>query len=175
MVHNNAYKIKLILLLILITVSGAGCGYKFSGGGKMPAGTGEICISLFNNRSSETMLENTIMNDLVYEFTRNGQTTAKDEETADSVMTGEILSVTSDTVTHSGDLTSLESRVSVSLSVQVKNSKGSILWENLSIKDSEVYSVDSSNTIDSAAKKAALKKISERISVKIYSGMTEDF
>lgn len=171
----KAYKIKLLLLLLFVVASGAGCGYKFSGGGKLPSGTGVICISLFSNRSSEVMLENTIANDLVYEFTRNGQKTSKDEGSADSIMTGEIKSVTSETVTHTTSLTSVENRVTVVLLAQLKNQKGSVLWEKSNITDSEVYAVDSDNTVDSSARKEALKKISERVATKIYSGMTEDF
>lgn len=177
MMYFKTYKIKLLLLLFFVIVSGTlvGCGYKFSGGGTMPSGTGMICISLFNNRTSEAMLENTIVNALVYEFTRNGQKISKNKESADSIMAGEIKSVNSETVTQTESLTSIESRVTVALSVLVKDQNGDVLWENRNISDSEVYTVSSNNSSDSAAKKEALRKISERISVKIYSGMTEDF
>ncbi len=167
--------IKQALLILLIVATGASCGYKFSGGGTLPTGTGVVCITIFNNRSSEVMFENTIANGLIYEFTRNGQKISKNEGDADSVMTGEVKSVSSETITHTGSLTSLESRVTVSLLVQLKNRKGHTLWENKNITDSEAYTVDSDNVVDSAAKKEALQEISERLATKIYAEMTEEF
>lgn len=173
---NKSYIYKLVILFLLLSgAAGTGCGYKFSGGGTLPAGTGTVCIKLFNNRSSEQMFENTLANDLIYEFTRNGQKTVSEEGAADSVLSGEIKSVTSETVTHTDELTSVESRVTVVLKVQLI-SGGNILWENNNITDSEVYTLDTDdNSQDSAAKKEALGELSERVAAKVYSGMTENF
>jgi outer membrane lipopolysaccharide assembly protein LptE/RlpB len=173
--HFKINIIKQALLVLLVVVMCGSCGYKFSGGGTLPSGTGVVCITIFNNRSSEAMFENTIANDLIYEFTRNGQKISKNEGDADSVMTGEVKSVSSETITRTGSLTSLESRVTISLLVQLKNRKGNILWENKNITDSEAYTVYSNNVVGNAAKKEALQEISERVASKIYAAMTEDF
>lgn len=175
MSHRRYIVIKLILSLVSVVMAVAGCGYKFSGGGTLPSGTGVVCVSIFNNRTSEPMVENILANDLIYEFTRNGQNVSKTAGEADSVMTGEVMSVLSETVTHTESLTSIESRVTMTLSARLKDHQGKILWENSRITDSEVYTVDSDNVVDSAGKREALKKISARFASKIYAELTEDF
>lgn len=169
------YTFKSILLLLIIIMAGAGCGYKFSGGGALPSGSGVICISIFKNRSSEARFENIIVNDLIYEFKRNGQQITDNEDGADSVLSGEIKSVLSGTVTHTDSLTSVESRVVVVADVWLKDQKGRVIWDANNIKDNEVYTVDSDNEAESMNRKAALKKLSRRFSSMVYARMTDNF
>ena len=167
---------KLSVALLLLVFIAAGCGYKFSGGGTLPSGTGAICIKIFENSSSETQLENTLTNDIIYEFTRNGQTVVRNEASADSVMIGRIISVSTESATRTTNLISVEKKVKVVIGVALQNRKGRILWENNELKYEQTFLAKADdNEAEKSYKKAALVKLSKRFSAALYANMTEDF
>ncbi len=168
------YKLLITLLLPGVLVA-AGCGYRFSGGGTLPPGTGDICISIFENLSSESSLENSITNDVIYEFTRNGQSVVRSESDSDSVMNGIIMSVSTESSTRSTNLTSDEKKVKVYISVALKNRKGSVLWENSELRYEQTYLANIDNEAERANRKEALVKLSKRFAPALYARMTEKF
>ncbi len=166
----------IVCIALLLALSATGCGYRFSGGGTLPSGSGDICISIFKNRSSESLFENTITNDIIYEFTRNGQKVSRNEAGADSVLTGTILSVTTESATRTSSLTSVEKKVKVHISAVLKSRKGKILWENSELRYEQLYEADAANNEkEKSYRKEALAKMSERFAPALYANMTEDF
>ena len=166
---------KLPVALLLLVFIAAGCGYRFSGGGTLPSGTGDICIKIFENSSSESLLENTLTNDIIYEFTRNGQTVVRTETSADSIMIGRIMSVSTESATRTTNLISVEKKVKVLIGVTLQNRKGRILWENNELKYEQRYLSDDNNETEKKYRKEALVKLSNRFSAALYAKMTEDF
>ena len=71
------YHQKFIWPVIIISLFFSACGYRFAGSGNLPEGIQTIAIDIFKNRTTETGLENTITNDLIYEFTRKGRSVQK--------------------------------------------------------------------------------------------------
>ena len=175
MKNNSILNIFVLVLMLAGLLAASGCGYRFSGGGALPSGTGDICISIFENRSSETLLENSLTNDTIYEFTRNGQSVKRNESASESLMTGVILSVTTESTTRATNYTSVEKKVKVVISITLKNSKGKTLWENSELRCEETFQADTNNEIEKTYKKEALVKLSKRFASDLYAKMTENF
>ena len=86
------YRQKYIWPVIVILLFFSACGYRFAGSGNLPGGIQTVAIEILENRTTETGLENTITNDLIYEFSRKGRRVQKDSKKADAVLTGVIVS-----------------------------------------------------------------------------------
>ncbi len=163
----------LILLVLVLCVQG--CGYKFVGGGNLPAGVKTVSVSLFENRTGETGLENTMANYLNYEFTRNGVKVTSNTARADAVLTGPIKSVTVETVSYRGNETTVESRVTVVVNARLKNKDGVEIWAADNLTERQTYKADPDNITSVNNKRSALVTLCQRLSENFYGRMTEDF
>lgn len=168
-------KVLVLLCLCLASFHVQGCGYKFVGGGNMPSGVKSVCVSLFENRTAETGLENTIAGNLNYEFTRNGIKLMANPDKADARLTGTIKSVTVETVSYRGDQTSIESRVIVVVGARLKNKDGVELWASDNVSERQTYATDTDKQTTLRNKKAALATLSQRLAESFYGRLTEDF
>lgn len=178
MMNSIKQSIRTILLLVAATlffVSIPSCGYKFVGGGNLPAGIKSVNVALFENKSAETALENTISGRLNYEFTRNGVKLVSNPEKADARLTGTIKSVTSETVSYRGDQTTVESRVIVVVKASLKNREGVELWAADNLSESQTYTAETDKVAAVKNKKAALATLTQRLAESIYGRLTEDF
>ncbi len=167
-------KIHLVMLAIVLCWVCASCGYRFTGGGELPGGIKSICIDLFENRTSETGLENVISNDLNYEVTRNGRVSLKDRDSADAVLSGVIRSMAVDAISHKGK-SSIERRVKITVDLQLTGSDGSVLWVGRNISENEDYDVMDDKHGTEQNRSDAVEELSKRLSEKIYNSMGDDF
>lgn len=151
------------------------CGYRFAGGGTLPMGVKTVCVSLFENKTSEAGLENTLASRLNYEFNRNGVRVTANPEKAEARLTGKIRSVSVTTVSYKGDQTTVESRVTMVVDARLKNKEGVDIWAVDNFSESQTYTaaVDKAAAINN--KKAALATLVQRLSENFYSRLTEDF
>lgn len=169
----RAIAIKALICLCFAPLQG--CGYKVVGGGNMPVGVKSVCVSLFENRTAETGLENTIVGSLNYEFTRNGIKAMANPDKADASLTGTIKSVKVETVSYRADQTSIESRVTVVVDARLRNKEGVEIWAVDNISERQTYTTDTDKQTTVRNKKSALATLSQRLAESFYGRLTEDF
>ncbi len=129
----------------------AGCGYQFrvegagpTIGGANPSASQEptprLAIQLLVNKSFEPNLEARYTNYLRHEFSSgSGTEVVPDSESADLVLTGEILSVSLPTLSFS-QTTTLESRAEVMMMVKIEETRTKkVVWLQRSKGSSEFY------------------------------------
>ena len=160
-----------VLTASLVLVSA--CGYRFSGSGSLPAGVQRVFISMLDNRTPETGLENTLTGDLRYEFIRYNRDAKPDE--ADAVLSGTVKSLWVETVSRSGLHSSLERRVTVSVDLKLTNRNGRVVWSVAGLADNESYTVGSDSQATEFNKRRAISALSKRLAENIYYRLTEDF
>jgi outer membrane lipopolysaccharide assembly protein LptE/RlpB len=151
------------------------CGYRFSGSGNLPSGAETIFIEVFKNRTVETGYENTITNDLIYEFTRNGRDVQKSRDNTDAVLAGVIESEHIRTISRQGQLDPLERRVQITISLKMTDPADTVIWSRSGISDSEAYDVGANNQITERNKRHALEILSKRLAETAYNRLTDDF
>lgn len=167
---NQNFSLVLIICLLL-----AGCSYRFSGGGDMPFDIRKLSIKIFENRTSETGIQNTVTNDLVNEFSKRGNVEVVSESISDSVMTGVVENMKINTVSRQTESVSDEMRVIVTISVEIADRNSVVFWKTDSVSDSEVYDVSTNKLTTEFNRKQAIAEISERLAQKVYEKLTEDF
>jgi len=151
------------------------CGYRFAGSGSFPFGIKTISVKMFENRSAETGVENVITNDLIYEFTRHEQVVLVGADMADAILTGVVKSISERTISHKGEYTSDERRVTLKLDLQLKDKSGGVIWSAKDVSDNEAYKVLSEKQATEQLKKVAIETLSKRLSEKIFNSLTVDF
>jgi outer membrane lipopolysaccharide assembly protein LptE/RlpB len=171
--YRHFFRLTTIALSLLLLLTA--CGYRFSGGGSLPGGVSEVALGVFDNRSGETGVEGIISNDLIYEFTRNGKRLSHGGETADAILSGTVLSVTTASVSRKDANSVLERRVTMSMSLKLVDMKGAVVWEASGLSESEEYEVASDRGTTERNKRQAITELSVRLAEKAYSRMTEDF
>ncbi len=152
------------------------CGYRFSGAGKLPAGVEKICITMLKNNTSETGVEITATNALIYEFSRNGVAVVKDADKADAVLSGNVASLRTETIARKTSSIASGRRVYVNLDLKMMTGSGRILWSGRGITDRETYQVTSGDVSSTdAKKKKAVENLLKRLSETVYQRITDDF
>lgn len=151
------------------------CGYKFSGGGSLPGGVETVAVGIVDNLSGETGVEGVISNGLIYEFTRNGKITSRKNESADAILRGAVLSITSSSVSRNSIHDVAERSVTVTISLEMVASDGSVVWQVSSLSESEDYEVASDRGTTEMNKRNAIKELSIRLAERAYYRMTDDF
>ncbi|MEW6671063.1 MAG: LptE family protein [Thermodesulfobacteriota bacterium] len=149
------------------------CGYRFSGSGSLPAGIQRVFIHQLDNRTSETGLENTLTGDLRYEFIRYNRSATPED--ADAVLSGTVKSLRVETISRSGQHSSLERRVTISVDLKLTDRNGRAVWSLQGLADSESYRVASDSQATDVNRRAAVSALSKRLAENIYYRLTEDF
>jgi outer membrane lipopolysaccharide assembly protein LptE/RlpB len=171
--NGLTYIYRLTALLFILPL--AGCGYNFSGGGQLPDNVTRICVQVFDNKTSETGLENRIANDIIYYFTRFENVALVDKEEAQATLTGVILSSSTSSVAHKSSDVTMDRRISIMVDVNLTASNGDVLWKSGPTSGDETYQVAPGNMQTEENKKIALAKISKRLAERFYYLMTENF
>jgi hypothetical protein len=167
-------RIKVWIILVLWVVFTA-CGYRFAGSGSLPAGIKTISITIFENRSAETGLENTVTNDLIYEITRSRGSALIRKDKAEADLSGVIVSTQTGSISRRDVGASTERRVTVTLNLKLTNTSGIIIWSANGVAQSEAYVVEDDKQGTEQNRQDAISKASKRLAEKIYNRLTEDF
>ncbi len=165
------YIISCLLMVAVVLI--AACGYKFSGSGSFPRDIKSICISVFENRSIETGLENTITNDLIKEVNRMGNVVLTDKKRADAVLSG-IVFVGNEIISRRGN-TPIEKRITVTVALKLYSSEDGVIWSSEGISEQEAYDVTGSDQEAKQNKDEATSILSRRLSEVIYRQLCDDF
>lgn len=161
--------------IILFWLLFSACGYQFSGGGSLPSGIMSISIEMFENRTSETGVETIITNDLIYEFTRHEQVVVTGSDKADAILSGVVKLISERTISHKGEYTSDERRVTLKLDLHLKDKSGGVIWSAKDISDNEAYKVLPGKQATEQLKRVAIKRLSKRLAENIFNNLTANF
>lgn len=164
-----------ICFMVVFFLTLATCGYRFSGGGDLPGGVKRVSVGIFENKSAETGVEGIISNDILYEFTRNGKAFTYRSEADSAVLSGNVLSVTTRSISRQSVHNTQEQRVTVILSLRMTNPEGVVLWQAPRISEKEEFEVAEDKGTTEQNKRAAIAKLSRRLAEKVYYQMTENF
>jgi outer membrane lipopolysaccharide assembly protein LptE/RlpB len=151
------------------------CGYHFAGSGSLPGGVKTIGVEMLKNRTTETGLEFTVTNDLIYEFTRRGKAVQKSIKKADAVLSGEIKSSVTTTISRRQQQSPIERQITMTLSLKLTRADGRVIWSDSSISDYEPYKVASTQQGTEINKKNAMRILSKRLAEKVNNRLTENF
>jgi outer membrane lipopolysaccharide assembly protein LptE/RlpB len=165
----------IFVLFALVTL--AGCGYQFSRGPALPGNARRIHISIFENRTSESGIENVLAAEIIEEFTIVHQADlASDRQSADTFLTGVVSSVQIFTISRIGESVSDERRIRITVRAELTDPKGRTLKQIGRITNSEAYSVDPDNPqVTEANKREAIAKVANKLSEQIYNRLSREF
>lgn len=161
--------------VILIPLFFSACGYRFAGSGNLPEGIQTIAIQVLENRTSEIGLENTITNDLIYEFTRKGRSVQKNVKQADAVLAGVIQSAYITTISRRARQSPLARRIRINVNLTLTGSDGGVKWSASDISEYEEYDVAADKQATEFNKRQAIEKISKRLAEKVHNRLTDNF
>ncbi len=148
---------------IFIGIFLTACGYRFAGSGSLPGGVKTIAVEILKNRTSETALENTVTNDLIYELIRRGKTVQKNIKKADAVLSGVIESSRITTISRQQQQSPIERQIRIALDLKLTRADGRVIWSASGISDYEAYNVASDPQGTETNKQRAIKTLSKRL------------
>jgi outer membrane lipopolysaccharide assembly protein LptE/RlpB len=169
------YHQKYIWPVIVILLFFSACGYRFSGSGNLPGGIQTVAIEIFENRTTETGLENTITNNLIYEFSRKGRRVQKDSKKAEAVLTGVIESERITTISRQAQQSALARRVTIVVSLKLTGSDGGVKWSASGVSAFQDYNVTTDKQANEISKRRAIENLSKKLAEKVYNRLTDNF
>ncbi len=171
---NQLKKIGQIFLCVALI---SACGYQFAGQGQYPKGVERIFIKVFKNRTNKTGIERVITNQIIFEFTRQReQSLASSAEEADAVLEGVIRKIRTDTISRVGTEVASEREVIMTMDLKlVGRGNGETLWAAKGLTDRQPYDVTDDKVETDQNESLALSRLSERMSERIFSRLTNAF
>jgi len=171
-------QLKIIGLTSFCIVMVSACGYRFAGQGQFPKGVQHIFIEVFENQTSQTGIEREVTNQVIFEFTRQrNKSLANNSREADAILKGVIRSIRTQTIARVG--TELASQREVVMTVDLRllqQGVGKVIWAANGVTDREAYDVvENSKLVTDQNENLAISRLSERISERIFSRLTNDF
>ncbi|MDY6988231.1 MAG: LPS assembly lipoprotein LptE [Thermodesulfobacteriota bacterium] len=161
-------------VLVIFSIQG-GCGYHFKAGLKAPAGVHTISVRMLENRTLESGIEAVFTDDLLYEFTRSKVVQVAGLDVADAVLSGTIVSLRVDTISHTADYASGERRVTITLDLALTRANGEVIWSDRALSDREEYKVSSDKLTTERNRRKAIEALSERAAEKVHNRILQDF
>ena len=169
-------KVRIIALFFLCALLGQACSYRFSGSGGFPGNAEKIFIEIFENRTSKAGIERVVTNQLVFEFTRQrGRSLASDANDADATLKGVIQSIRTRTISRVGTEVANEREVIMTLDLRLIKQNGEVIWAAKGLSGRQAYDVSDLKLENDRNESLAIARLSERISERIFSRLTDDF
>ena len=163
-----------VVLMALMALDG--CGYHLKGAGlTAPSGVQTIAVAILQNRTAESGIETVFTNDLVYEFTRSKILRVVDRDRADAVLSGTVMSMNVDTISHTASYESDERRVTITLDLALRRADGEIIWSDNALLDRHEYQVVSDKLATENNRRAAVEALSERVAERVHNRILQDF
>ena len=165
----KSIRVTICFSLVLFPLVGTGCGYRLGGEGFSPSPEiKSIAIPTFANGTYEAGIETVVTNALLAELVRDGRMKVKSEDEADAVMQGTVILYRTSSVAYDPSGIVLQYRTWISLDVVVRRGKrGTILWSERGLTESEVYRVSSEVLLTEADKDRAIERISAELARRI--------
>ena len=162
------------LIIAFAVLSTAACGYRFSEKGQIGENIKTVSVNMLENRTAETGVESIFTNDLIFEFTKNGNTVVE-RDTADAVLNGTIDAMPIVTVAYRGQITSVERRITAFISLRLSDRNGKVIWSANGMSRNETYGVLSENVATDFNKREAIKTLSRLLAEDAYNRITDKF
>ena len=170
-------KARILGLVLICGLILTACGYRFAGSGPFPQGVELIFIEVLENRTSKIGVERIVTNQLIFEFSRQRERSlVSNAKAADAVLKGAINSIRTQTISRVDTEVANEREVILSVDLKlVKNDGGEVLWAAKGLSDREAFDVSNSKLETDRNEELAVTRLSERISQRIFSRLTDDF
>ena len=167
-----------VWLMILCAVLINACGYRFAGQGEFPKGVQHIFIEVFDNRTNKTGIERIVTNQVIFEFTRQREKSlANSAAKADAILKGVVRTIRTQTIARVGTEVASQREVVMTVDLTlVQQTGGKILWAAKGISDRQIYDVVQDSQVATDQNETdAINILSERMSERIFSRLTNDF
>ncbi len=169
-------KVKKIALFSLSALLVYACGYRFSGSGGFPDNVEKIFIEILENRTSKAGIERVVTNQLVFEFTRQREKSlASGPQDADATLKGVIQSIRTRTISRIGTQVANEREVTMTLDLRLIKHNGEVIWVAKGLSDRQAYDISDLKIENDRNENLAIARLSERISERVFSRLTDDF
>lgn len=170
-------KSAIIGLLIIFSGLLSACGYRFAGSGSFPEGVNTIFIEVVENRTSKIGVERIVTNQLIFEFSRQRESSLVSKlDEADAVLKGSINSIRTQTISRIDTEVANEREVTMTVDLKlIKKGGGAVIWAANGLSDREAYDAADNKIETDRNEELAIRRLSERISERIFSRLTDDF
>ena len=169
-------KVRMIVPLLLWALLACTCGYRFAGSGGFPDNVEKIFIEIFENRTSKAGIERVVTNQLVFEFTRQREKSlASDPKEADATLKGVIQTIRTKTISRVGTEVANEREVAMILDLRLVKQNGEVIWAAKGLSGRQAYNVSDLKLENDRNEDLAIAILSERMSERIFSRLTDDF
>ncbi len=169
-------KVKNIASLFLCALMTYACGYRVAGSGELPDNIEKIFIEVFKNSTSKAGIERVVTNQLIFEFTRQREKILANEAiNADATLKGVIKKIRTKTISRRGTELAREREVIMIIDLRLINQNGDVIWTAKALSDRQAYDVSDSKLENDRNESLAIAILSERISERIFSRLTDDF
>jgi hypothetical protein len=150
------------------------CGYKFATDVSFPKGVESIYITIFENPTSETGIENLVTAQFIDEFTRRRpDALVSSNNDADAILTGVISSIRIWTISRRGVDIPDERRVVLTVDLTLTSTDGKVLWRMAGLSSTSAYSINQTNElITQQNKQVAILALSEKLAEIAYDLLT---
>lgn len=168
----------IVCAAIIIALTGFSCGYHFSSGGEhIDSSIQTVFVEKFQNRTSESNLENYVQNAFVNEFRRGSRFDLADsKERADAIITGSIKRASLSHLSYTSSDVAKENRVNLTMAVTFKTNKSNnIIWNNDNLTGNEAFLVDFDPSRTDANKEKALRKLVVDMAERAYRSIMSGF
>jgi hypothetical protein len=167
-------------VLLCCTALGIGlsaCGYHFVGNDvQTPGNIQSIAVGVVENRTTIVGIETIFTNALLDEFIRTQRLAVKPPTEADAILAGAITNIKTDAVSHLDPEKTLETRVTITLSLTLKQrDSGKILWENKSLAYYQEYTDRAVPLATSENRRLAVAYIANFLAEKVYQEILARF
>jgi hypothetical protein len=136
----------------------------------------KIFIEIFENRTSKAGIERVVTNQLVFEFTRQREKSlASAPENADATLKGVIQSIRTRTISRVGTEVASEREVVMTLDLRLIKRGGEVIWAAKGLSGRQAYDVSELKLENDRNESTAIETLSERMSERIFSRLTDDF
>jgi hypothetical protein len=165
-----------IYLNLFLILGMLGCGYHLPGSGDFPEGVSQIYIGVFENKTSESGVENIVTRNMINEFTlREEQSLATNIDSADAILGGAVTRIFVRTIASKGESSASERRVTVSVDFKLTGKDGKLIWAVKKITDNEAYPVSTDKNVTESNKRIAIDDASKRIVERALNRLTDGF
>jgi outer membrane lipopolysaccharide assembly protein LptE/RlpB len=164
-----------ISIIVFLWLLVAACGYQFANRGNFPSDIKSISIVMFENRTSETGIEQIITNAIDYEITRSSNLALMDSHKADAVLSGVVESLGIETISYRRVYSAIERRVRLTVSLRLTDREGKVIWSARRISGNQAYNVSPDKKRTEQNRRNAISVISRRLAETVYDRLTGRF
>jgi outer membrane lipopolysaccharide assembly protein LptE/RlpB len=129
-------------LVTVLVLAAAGCGYSVRG--QLPSHIKTVGVPIFLNRTSEPAVEGLLTRAVVEAFSTNGKLTVVRPEDADSILEGEVVGYTIDSIAFDPRANVRQYRLTVTLNLKFRDvRRNTVLFEQANFQERADFLVQS--------------------------------